>query len=77
MNIQFGLLETKLTTEDQKCQAKDCFRQIMTDDPCFVDISNSAVFCDNCGKCERYSRKKEKEREVSGKDLPLIKGLDY
>jgi len=77
MNIQCGLLETKLTTEDKKCQARDCFRMIKTDDPCFVDVTNSSVLCDNCGKCERYSRKKEEERKNEGKDLPLIKGLDY
>lgn len=77
MNIQFGLLETKLTTEDTKCHSRDCFRQIKTDDPCFVDVNTSAVLCDDCGKCERYSRKKEEERKVSGKDSPLIKGLDY
>ena len=78
MNIQFGLLQTKLTTEDTKCQAQDCFRQIITDDPCFVDVESSVVMCEHCGKSERYSRKKQDAREKAGiTEIPLIKGLDY
>ena len=78
MNIQFGLLQTKLTTEDTKCQAQDCFRQIITDDPCFVDVESSVVMCEHCGKSERYARKKQDAREKAGiTEIPLIKGLDY
>jgi len=78
MNIQFGLLETKLTTEDSKCQAQDCFRTIRTDDPCFVDVATSSVICEDCGKSERYARKKQEAREKAGvTEAPLIKGLDY
>jgi RNase P subunit RPR2 len=78
MNIQFGLLETKLTTEDTKCQAQDCFRPIKTDAPCFVDVATSAVMCEHCGKSERYARKKQDAREKAGiTEIPLIKGLDY
>jgi RNase P subunit RPR2 len=78
MNIQFGLLETKLTTEDTKCQAKNCFRQIITDDPCFIDVESSAVMCEDCGKSERYARKKQEDRQKAGLgEVPLIKGLDY
>ncbi len=78
MDIQFGLLETKLTTEDRKCGQRDCFRNIATDAPCFVDIDNNVVMCEDCGKSERYSRKKQEAREKAGiMEVPLIKGLDY
>jgi hypothetical protein len=78
MNIQYGLLLTKLITQDQKCEAHDCFRTIKYDDPCFVDINTNMVLCQQCGNCERYSRKKQEEREKAGIiEVPLIKGLDY
>lgn len=78
MNIEYGLLSTKVTTEEERCREKDCFRVMHFDDECFVDVSNNRVLCVDCGKCERYARKKQEEREKRGiKDIPLIKGLDY
>lgn len=78
MNIQYGLLFTKLTTDERKCGANDCLRMIEHDAACVVDVSTNAVFCEECGKCERYARKKTDEREKAGiTEVPLIKGLDY
>jgi hypothetical protein len=36
------------------------------------------MYCDKCGKCLRYERKKKEEREKRGitEEVP-IKGLDY
>jgi hypothetical protein len=48
------------------------------DDACFVDVQNNKILCPDCGKCERYARKKQEEREKRGiTEIPLIKGLDY
>ena len=78
MEIKFGFLQTKVTTEEEKCKAANCARIMRTDDDCFIDVQSNAVFCDECGKCERYSRKKEQERIRAGiTETPLIKGLDY
>ena len=78
MNIEFGLFSTKVTTEEERCRADDCFRIMAQDDPCFVDVQNNKVLCPDCGKCERYARKKQEEREKRGiTEIPLIKGLDY
>lgn len=78
MKIQYGLFETKITTEEERCREKDCFRVMNFDDPCFVDVQNNKVLCSDCGRCERYARKKQEEREKRGiTQIPLIKGLDY
>ena len=82
MNIQHNLLETKYSSQDPdevtQCQDNSCFRSIACDDPCFVDTETSTIYCEKCGQCLRYSRKKQKEREDKGiTEVPLIKGLDY
>ena len=78
MKIEFGLLRTKITTEEEKCRTKNCFRIMKEGDDCFVDVASNAILCDECGKCERYSRKKQETREKAGiTETPLIKGLDY
>ncbi|MHA2402646.1 MAG: hypothetical protein ACXADH_06605, partial [Candidatus Kariarchaeaceae archaeon] len=76
MNIQFGLLETKSTMDKPvRCSDKNCSRSIDPDGACFIDIENSALLCDHCGKSERYARKKQDAREKAGiTETPLIKG---
>lgn len=79
MKIQFGLLETASTEdEDFVCGMSDCNRAIKYEEPCFVDTTSSAIYCEKCGKCLRYQKKKQQEREDMGiTEVPLIKGLDY
>ncbi len=78
MNIEYDLFQTKVTDENQQCGISDCFRIMRVDDHCFVDVKNGVVMCNECGRCEKYSRKKQAEREKSGVVTPpLIKGLDY
>jgi hypothetical protein len=44
------------------CADKKCGRVVAHDTPCFVDTTTGAIWCDDCGKCERYSRKKAAQR---------------
>lgn len=79
MNIQFGLLFTKSTDgEPRPCCLSDCDRVIEPDDAIAIDVESNEILCVECGKCERYARKKQKQRENAGiSEVPLIKGLDY
>lgn len=79
MKIEYGLLETKSTTDKPvQCADENCNRYVNPDAACFIEIENSALLCDHCGKSERYARKKQEAREKAGiKEIPLIKGLDY
>ena len=78
MNIQHGLLQTKVTSEEQSCQEKNCSRPMTKGMDCFVDIHHNTFLCEECGKCKRYERKKTQERKNAGiLEVPLIKGLDY
>ena len=79
MNVQFGLLFTKLTDEEPRgCDKGNCDRTIRPDEPIAIDVESNEVLCDGCGKSLRYARKKQKERENAGiTEVPLIKGLDY
>ena len=47
------------------CSDEKCNTLIRNEDPCFVDSlsENGDVYCDSCGKCLRYARKKAAERE--------------
>lgn len=79
MKIQFGLFQTKNTADKPvRCADPNCLRSVEPDGLCFIDIDNSSMLCNECGQCERYSRKKQQEREKAGiSETPLIKGLDY
>lgn len=79
MNIQFGLLFTKSTdNESRSCALSDCDRVINPDDSIAIDVDSNEILCVECGKCERYARKKQQQRENAGiSEVPLIKGLDY
>ena len=78
MDIKYGFLQTKVTTEEEKCRAANCFRVIKHDQTCFIDVERNRILCEGCGKCERYERKKLEEMKAKGiNEIPLIKGLDY
>ena len=79
MKVEFGLLKTVFTDEEKiNCHASDCARLIKTDFECFVDTSDSKIYCKSCGNCLKYQRKKEEQRKEMGiTNTPLIKGLDY
>lgn len=49
------------------CTNPKCVRRIEAGDVAFVDRLTHEVLCHNCGKCERYARKKfdERRREVA------------
>lgn len=46
-----------------RCADQKCGRMVAHNIPCFVDSETGQVWCDDCGKCERYARKKAAERE--------------
>lgn len=78
MNIEYNLFHTKITTEEQKCQADNCNRLMQHDDPCYLDVKSDKILCTECGVCCRYERKMQEKREKAGIKKPrLIKGLDY
>lgn len=79
MNIQHGLLFTKSTDDEPRpCALTDCNRVILPDAPIVIDVESNEILCIECGKCERYARKKRLQRENAGiTEVPLIKGLDY
>lgn len=78
MKVEYGLLKTKFEEEETTCATNNCGTKIKYDYSCFVDIDDDNIYCLQCGKCMRYERKKEKERNDLGiYETPLIKGLDY
>lgn len=78
MNIEYDLLKTKFTEEEGICSQHNCTRRFFLDDNVYIDIRTSNILCSECGQCERYTRKKEKERlDLGIYETPLIKGLDY
>ncbi len=48
------------------CSDEKCGRLVRHNEPCFIDAktSNGAVYCDSCGKCIRYARKREEMRKA-------------
>ena len=78
MNIEYNLFHTKITTEEQNCQADNCHRVMKFDDACYLDVKEDIILCEECGVCCRYERKMQEKREKAGiKEPRLIKGLDY
>ena len=45
-----------------RCADSKCGRAVANNTPCFVDTRTGSVWCDSCGKCERYARKKAAQR---------------
>lgn len=67
--ISYGLMETKFYSEDEedtdalaKCSDDKCPRMIRVGELMYVDVNNGSMFCDSCGKCIRYARKKSYQR---------------
>lgn len=60
------------------CTDPKCGRAIVHDAPCFVDTQSpdGDVYCDDCGKCLRYARKKAAQREANGVENRVIIGLN-
>jgi hypothetical protein len=73
MNIQHGLIEATLGKnslpegiDTLECQDELCSRLIKEGDDCFIDAKENAIYCEQCGKCVRYHRKKAAERATAG-----------
>lgn len=51
------------------CCDEKCGRFVQHKEPCFIDVlsENGDVYCDSCGKCLRYSRKREAARREKAK----------
>jgi predicted nucleic-acid-binding Zn-ribbon protein len=67
VKIVFGMME--MTYEEEGpvfCADEKCIRYIGTGAKCFVDTwakeESKTVYCENCGPCERYHRKKANQR---------------
>ena len=65
MKIEYGLLKIIYTEEDPiECADSICGRFIATEQSCYVDTQNGGnLYCEICGTCERYHRKKAAERK--------------
>jgi len=63
MTQQYGLKNAVWPHESRNCDDDKCGRVIETMDRCFIEMDN--LYCDSCGKCLRYSRKKEAQRAKS------------
>jgi hypothetical protein len=62
-----------------RCADPKCGRPVIHDAPCFVDTNspNGDVYCDDCGKCLRYERKKAAQRKANGRsETPVVMGLN-
>ena len=51
-----------------QCGNFKCGKMVQSESPCFRDTLGAAYYCDSCGKCLRYHRKKAAER---GEDIPI------
>ena len=55
-----------------RCADPKCGRTISHNAPCFIDATTGSVWCDDCGKCERYARKKAAQREERAKQRKAV-----
>jgi hypothetical protein len=63
--VEFESVEQIETHGMIVCCDPKCGRIVKHNEACFVDVVNKGnVYCDSCGKCIRYSRKKEELRNV-------------
>lgn len=46
------------------CSDSKCGRLVKHNESCFVDAQTGDLFCDACGKCIRFSRKREALRKA-------------
>jgi hypothetical protein len=67
MKISHGFMEL-IHTDNEIIECADplCSRFIHPEEKCFVDVSSDEgrIYCKLCGPCERYHRKKAKERQL-------------
>jgi len=59
-----GLLHVMHGGDTVVCADHKCGRMIYPEMPCCVDAATGDIYCDPCGLCLRYSRKKEAERNA-------------
>lgn len=63
MSIAFGLHRSiRLEEGSAACSDEKCTRLIYKGDLYYQDLVGDRPYCDSCGKCVRYSRKKAEER---------------
>lgn len=73
--VQFGFLEMRYTSPVVECADPRCARVIPMKHEedqiqagqlpfvwCFLDVNKGSIYCDSCGKCRRYARKKAVQR---------------
>ncbi len=67
MKIEHGLLKIRYTEEESiECAGSICGRFIETEQICFVDTQDGGnLYCEICGTCERYHRKKAAQRQMT------------
>lgn len=67
MEIKHGFMEIAYAEEEPtECADDPCTRLIISDAVCFIDIQGGGkLYCEICGPCERYHRKKATEREIT------------
>ena len=64
---RFGMFETVFSGEPELCSDPKCGRFVSNGDPCFY-ADGEILYCDACGRCVRYSRKKEVQRKQQIKE---------
>ena len=70
--IEFGLIAAfSPHTESFNCEGLKCGRPIKFMEKCYIDHKTGSLYCQSCGACIRYERKKAAERKALG--LPEIK----
>lgn len=70
MKLEYGLLKTEYQAKENSkgelipslCGDEKCDRLVSPNEACFFDTTKNLVYCDSCGKCVRYSRKKAVQR---------------
>jgi hypothetical protein len=72
MAAQFGMTEGIYSGERGLCSDPKCGRYVEDGDPCFFD-ANGDLWCNACGRCERYSRKKEHQRNQVRENQNVIR----
>jgi len=62
-------VEQYATYAPVKCADPKCGRMVVHNAPCFIDSQTGGVWCDDCGKCERYARKRAAMREAKRAEM--------
>lgn len=75
MKTEFGLKPTYLVIESDNCQDDKCHKPLLYGDSVYQDI-NHKHFCESCGKCVKYARKRQAERTPEREALIKQMGLE-